>query len=81
VGRKLDTRLTKMPYNYQVLSRIQDLIIHYGRENVQQEFQGDIGQEDEDLQRHVENLYGSYTLTVMNDSLEIMFPAKKEKVA
>lgn len=75
----LKTKLTEMPYLYQVTFRIQDLVACYGRERVIAElFEATV--EDSPVGLHVENLYGTYDLSVMNEAKQIMFSVEFKKV-
>jgi hypothetical protein len=76
---KIDTKLTKEPYVFQVCFRLNSLINYYGRQVVANELLNE-SQDDVMLEVHIENLYGSYGLEIMQDAISMIFINELKKV-
>ncbi len=77
---KLDTALTRSPYVYQVCFRLNCLVEYYGRETVIDELLNS-SQNDIMLEIHIENIYGTFELDIIQDAIGMLFPNELEKVA
>lgn len=76
---KLDTKLTREPYVFQICFRLNALIRYYGREVVAGELLDD-SQGDMMLEIHIENLYSSFKLSDMQEAIGMIFPNELKKV-
>lgn len=78
--RKLNTKLMNESIRYQIDFRIRQIIDFFGREKVFQEFRGDNSPEILMLEVASENLFGTYGIYAVNESVDFIFETELKKV-